>query len=340
MYNKNVYQYDDMKRKEHMAVRTNVGWYLWTHQLLEVTGEDAAAFLDYIYPNNILNLKPGRERYTTMLDEKAEIIDDVVVFRLAENTFWVSTLFIEYLKGWFDSHRGNWSVEYKDITRDIHMYAVQGPKSRDMVNSLVKTSIDDLKFFSFCENEIEGVPVKINRAGYTGEKLGYEIYVAADKADWLESKLREVGERFLAVEVTEFQVMAWTLPCEAGFLYMRDLRHTNPFEAGLDRGIDFDKDFIGKEMLLKIRDAGASREIIGFTVDDSDIMIKGKHLGGPGEPVLLDGEEIGRVSKIVYSYVLEKNIGYLLVKKGLLKPGDTIRIHGHEACICSLPFVK
>lgn len=65
MYNQNVYKYDDMKRKEHMAVRKTVGWYLWTHQLLEVTGEHAAEFLDKIFVNPIATLKVGRERYTT-----------------------------------------------------------------------------------------------------------------------------------------------------------------------------------------------------------------------------------------------------------------------------------
>ena len=90
---KNVYKYDEMKRSEHMAVRTAVGWYLWTHQLVEVTGPDCTAFLEMMFPKNIGNLAVGRERYTTMLDENGEIIDDVVVFRMAEQKYWVSTLF-------------------------------------------------------------------------------------------------------------------------------------------------------------------------------------------------------------------------------------------------------
>ncbi len=337
--NKNVYKYDEMKRKEHMAVRTNVGWYLWTHQVMEVTGEDAAAFLDYVCPNNISNLKPGRERYTTMLDENAEIIDDVVVFRLEEKKFWVSSLFVNYMKAWFDKNKGQYAVEYEDITPKIAMYAVQGPRSLDMVNAMVKKPVTDLKFFGFAENEIGEMKVMINRAGYTGEKTGYEIYCAVDQSDQLEEKLRETGAAFQAEEVTEFQVMAWTLPCEAGFMYMRDLRHTNPLEVGLARGINYEKEFIGKERLIQIRDQGAAREMLGFTIEEADIAVSSKHLGGPGEAVYLDGEEIGRVSKLVYSYVLETNIGYLLVKKGVLKPGDKITIRGHEAEIRELPFI-
>lgn len=130
MYNKNVYKYDEMKRKEHMAVRETVGWYFWTHQLLEVSGSDGAAFLDKIYANPIGNLKAGRERYTTMLNEEGEIIDDVVVFRWEENKFWISTLFLNKLVKWFDAQKGTMDVKYEDITPRYDMYAVQGPKSR------------------------------------------------------------------------------------------------------------------------------------------------------------------------------------------------------------------
>lgn len=336
---KNIYKYDDLKRAEHMAVRTTAGWYLWTHELMEVKGKDAAAFLDHVLANPIANLKVGKDRYTTMLDENAEIIDDVVVMHMEEDLFWVSSLFVNYMKQWFDQHSAGYDVSYQNITPQWHMFAVQGPKSRDMVNALVKNPIDDLKFFSVCDNEIDDVPVKINRAGFTGEKLGYEIYVAAGNADLVEEKLRSTAAQFDARQVTEFQIMAWTLPTEAGFYYMRDLRHTNPFEVGFGRGIGWDKEFIGKEALLKIKEEGPKREMVGFTVEEADIHINGKHLGGPGEAVIVDGEEVGRVSKIVYSYVKEINNGYILAKKGTLKPGDHVMIHGYEAVITGTNFL-
>ena len=158
-------------------------------------------------------------------------------------------------------------------------------------------------------------------------------------ADAIEQALNEVSPKFEARQVTEFQVMAWTLPTEAGFYYMRDLRHTNPLEVGLDRGIGWDKDFIGKDALLKIREEGPAREMVGFTVEEADIHINGKHLGGPGEAVCVDGEEVGRVSKIVYGYVKDTNIGYILAKKGSLKVGDHVSIHGHEAVITEKSFL-
>jgi aminomethyltransferase len=130
--------------------------------------------------------------------------------------------------------------------------------------------------------------------------------------------------------VTDFQVMAWTLPTEAGYFYMRDLRHCNLFEVGLDKNINFEKDFLSKPALLKLKHEGPKREIVGFTVDEADIYNRSKYLGGPGEAVYVDGEEVGRVSKMVYSYVQEKNNGYILAKKGALKVGDKVNIHGFD----------
>ena len=91
--NKNIFAHDEWKRSEHMAVRECVGYYLFTHQIMEVTGPDACRFLDYMYPNNIANLAVGRDRYTTMLNDDGEIIDDVVIMRLEEEKYWVSTLY-------------------------------------------------------------------------------------------------------------------------------------------------------------------------------------------------------------------------------------------------------
>lgn len=339
MYNKNVYKYDEMKRKEHMAVRETVGWYFWTHQLLEVSGSDGAAFLDRIYANPIGNLKAGRERYTTMLNEQGEIIDDVVVFRWEENKFWISTLFLNKLVKWFDAQKGTMDVKYEDITPRYDMYAVQGPKSRDMLNMITDTPVDEMRFFSFEERKIDGIPALINRAGFSGEKFGYEIYIAPEYDGMLESKLKTAATALGGQEVTDFQIMAWTLPTEKGFYYMRDLMHTNPLEVGLVGGIGWNKDFIGKEALLKIKEEGPKHIMVGFTMEEADVRVNGKDLGGPGTPVIKDGEEVGRVSKCNYSYVLDKPIGYIYAETGKVAKGDTVTVNGAQAVICDTVFV-
>ena len=107
----------------------------------------------------------------------------------------------------------------------------------------------------------------------------------------------------------------------------------------LGKGINWEHDFIGRDALLKIKEAGPAREMVGFTVEEADIHIRSKHLGGPGEPVVVDGEEVGRVAKMVYGYVKDTNIGYIFAKTGTLKPGDKVMLHGHEAVICEKKFI-
>lgn len=323
-----------------MAVRTTAGWYIWTHQLVEVTGQDAAKLLDYIYTNPIGNLKIGSERYTTALNRKGEIIDDVVVFRMGEEKFWISTLFASKCMNWLEENRNDFQVQFEDITSQYHMIAVQGPKSLDIINTLTETPVDEQKFFTFRKNKIDNISVMINRAGFTGEKKGYEIYFAAEELPGMIDKLNQTAPEFDALQVSEFQIMAWTLPTEAGFYYMRDLLYTNPLEVGLDRGISWDKEFIGKKALEKIKKKGAKRTMVGFTMEDADVRINGKDLGGPGTLVSINDEEIGHVSKFNYSYVLEKPIGYLLVKSGTVQVGDHVTIgNKYDAVITEKSFL-
>lgn len=336
---KNVYKDDAMKRAQHEAVRNTVGWYYFTHQLLEVTGEDATAFLDRIHVNPIATLRIGGARYTTILDEDGLIIDDVVVFRLGENKYWISTLYVKKLIAWLDAHKGASKVEYGDITSVTDMYSVQGPKSKDLLNCFLAEKVDDQKFFTIRDNRIGNVPVKISRAGFAGEKLGYEIYVAPENAGLVESKLAECGKAFGATQVTEFQVMVWTLPSERGFYLMCDIGGTSPLEVGLDRGIDWSKDFIGKAALETIKTEGPKRQMLGFTVDDDDAMIEARDKGGPGAAVMVNGEEVGRVTKYTYGYTVGKGIGYALVETARAKIGDKVTINGFAATLTDKAFV-
>ncbi len=334
---KNTFKDDEWKRSEHMAVRENVGYYLFTHQLMEVSGPDAQRFLDWICPNSIATLKVNRDRYTTILNEEGTIIDDVVVMRMEEEKFWVSTLYATNLDDWIYFHSDDFDIDFTEITEDWHMFSIQGPNSKAVMNKLVEGGVEDLRFFANTNAVISGMDVILNRGGFTGEKFGYEVYCTPDDADAVQDLIDAAVKELGGKEVTEFQVFAWTLPTEAGFYYMRDLNGTNPFEVGLEKNINWDKDFIGKEALLKIREEGPAREMVGFEICDEneDYYIRSKQYGGPGEPVFIEGEEeeIGRVGKLVYSYVKNVNNGYILAKKGKLHIGDHIMIHGTECVI-------
>ncbi|MBS7525302.1 aminomethyltransferase family protein [Fusibacter paucivorans] len=337
---KNVYQDDIMKKAQHDAVRNTVGWYLWTHQLLVVTGEDADSFLDKMFAKPIANLKIGKARYTTMLNEEGIIIDDVVIFRLEEKKFWITTLFVRKMIAWFDQHKGDSSVAYTDETPSWEMYAVQGPNSKALINAIAKEDVEDQSFFSIRDNKIDDIPVKITRAGFTGEKMGFEIYVAPDKAPLIEAKLAEAGKAFDALQVTEFQVMVWTLATEKGFYLMGDIAYTNPFEVGLERGIKWDRDFIGKEALEKVKEEGPKRQMVGFVVDNEEAHIPDRAKGGPGVLIYVDGKAVGRVAKFTYGFTAGRSIGIAVVDSENAKIGDRAVINGYDATLTDRVFVS
>lgn len=328
---------DPSVKAQHEAVRNAAGWYDFTHKLIQVTGDDAAAFLDRICVNAIGRLKVGGAKYSMVLDEAGIIIDDVIVFRLEEKTYWISTLYSRRLTGWLDAHKGEGDVEYEEITPLWRMVAVQGPNSRDLVNTFLAEPVNDMKFFTIRDNRIGDLPVKVARCGYTGEKLGYEIYVAADDAGSVEAALAEHGPAFGAVQITEIDAMVYSLAGETGFILMTDVGETNPFEVGFEETIDWSKDFIGKEALEKVQAEGPKRRLLGFTVDDLEARI----YGGPhGATVTAGGKTVGRVTKFTHSFTLGKNIGYALVDKASAKIGDTVMINGVQAVLTERRFVQ
>lgn len=325
-------------KAQHEAVRSAVGWYDFTHHLLEVTGEEGTSFLDMIFVNPIAQTKVGGAKYTTMLNEDGIILDDVVVFRMEENKYWISTLYMWQLTRWLDAHKGESKVAYKNITPEWRMYSVQGPKAKDLVNAALAEKVDDMKFFTIRDNKIDDIPVKVARSGYTGEKVGFEIYVCPENTELVEAKLAEYGKAFGAIQVTEIDVMAMTLAGEKGFIAVTDVGgEANPFEVGFEGTIHWSKDFIGKAALEKIKEGGATRQLLGFTVDDDEAII----YGGPmGAPVMVDDETVGKVTKFTYSPTIGKNIGYALVEKAKAKVSDKVTINGIEAVLTDRQIVK
>ena len=317
-------------RAEHEAIRNRVGYYDFTHKLLEVTGADACKFLDYIYDGAIAKAKVGQAKYTTMLNEEGIIIDDVIVFRVGEETYWISTLYIDELIAWLDAHKTTEAVSYREITGITTMYAVQGPDSRKVLNAFLAKSIDDLKYFWIADNAIGEVPVKVARSGYTGE-LGYEIYVHPDYAKLVEEKLEEAGKAYGIMQI-KTDVIITSLPREKGFVLMSDLAGTNPLEDGFGWTLDLNKEFIGKAATMKIKEEGAKRALLGFTVADdaADIAV--------GADVVVNGVVAGKVTMFTYGYTVEENIGFALVELDKANVGDKASIGGYEAVICERMF--
>ena len=176
-----LFREDKVARADAEAIRKGVGFYRWTHDLVEITGKDALEVLQKIYISDLSKVPVGKSKYTASLDENGEIIDDVIVMHMAEGVYWVSDLYGPRLLPWIEKHKGDAEIQAKIITYDWDMYAVQGPDSLKAMNGLLDKPVDELKRFAICQRSIEDIPVIIHRSGFTGEN-GYEIYSAFDKS--------------------------------------------------------------------------------------------------------------------------------------------------------------
>lgn len=312
---------DQVRRKDHETIRKHVGFYDFTHELLEVGGKDATKFLDYIFVNTIENTKIDKAVYTTMLNEEGIIIDDVIIFRLEEDLYWVSTLFIEKMIEWFDKHKEGFDVEYNDITENMAMWAVQGPDSRDLLNKILEDDLDDMKFFDFTENKIKDIPIRVSRSGFTGE-LGYELYFEPKHGDLVRKELLEKG-RELNVKEMETDVILMSIPAEKGYVIMSDVEGLNLYEAGFDWSIRWNKDFIGKEATEKIKEDDPKEVLLGY-VADGEVDLDKKPI------VKVDSKEVGKVTKATYGYTVEKNIGYVVLDKEYANVDEEIEIISGE----------
>ena len=130
-----LFREDKVARADAQAIRQGVGLYRWTHDLVEVTGEDALEVLQKIYISDLSKVAVGRSKYTASLDEAGEIIDDVIVMHMEEGCYWVSDLYGPRLLPWIEKHKGQARVQAKLITYDWDMYAVQGPDSLKAMNA-------------------------------------------------------------------------------------------------------------------------------------------------------------------------------------------------------------
>lgn len=265
------------------------------------------------------------------------IQDDIIVFRMEEKKFWVSTLHINRELTRLAVYAKDKDIVFRRITEEWDMYAVQGPSSTAFVNAIVKDPVDDMKFFSIRDTEVDGVPAKVARSGFTGEKVGYEIYIPTEKTKLVEDKLRANQDRFEAMEITEIDVIVYTLSTEKGFVLMTDVHGCNPFEVGMDKNIDFSKNFEGSQALKAIKERPCTRKLVSFILDDDAALVYG---GPKGAKIVKDGEVVGRATKMTYGVSIGKNIGFALIDTTKAKIGDEVTLNGYKAVLADRPLIK
>ena len=320
-----LFKEDDVARAEAKAVRTNAGWYRWTHDLVEVTGADAEAFLDWMLVNTVAGLEVGRGKYTTMLDEDGGIIDDLVAFHKADGLWWLSTLYGPHAVKWFDAHKGSYDVAYKDITQVWDMYAVQGPNAAKVMNELLADTVDGLKRFQMLETKVGDIEVVVDRGGFTGE-LGYEVYCAREDSAAVAEAIAAAARKFNAPRLQTLEVYVRSLPMEKGMALRQDYKGLTPFEANLGWSVHMDKDFFGKEALEAAQAEGPKRMFVGLEIERESYEDIAQN-----EIIRKRGVPVGICRQMMYGYTVDKNIGFGIVDARKVPLGTRVTIGPNDS---------
>ena len=292
---------------EHHAVRQSAGLFDLSHMAeVRFTGLEAAGALDYALAGRLSALEPGGAKYSLMLDEKAGIIDDVVVYRIADDDYLVvaNAGNRDAVVSEFHSRARGFDVRVEDQTDQWVMVAVQGPHATKILDSVPgfhsEKALDDIRYYTITHGRFQHSEIFLARTGYTGED-GFEIYVPLDTAEELWRALVQAGNAW------DMQLCGLaardTLRLEAGMaLYGHELdRSVRPAEARLSRVVDLDKDdFVGKSWLVSNPEK-PSRILVG-------LQAEGKRSARAGYTVVDPGslEPIG----VVTSGALSPTLGY------------------------------
>jgi len=305
--------------KEVKNVRENVGLIeIANFSKHEFLGSEARKFLNYVLAGKIP--QPGRMALNPMVTPKGKLYGDLTVACLNENKFIVfgSGAVQEMHRRWFEKYLDNYDVIYKNRSDELHGLALSGPKSRQLMQQLVRENIsnENFKFRDVKEIYVAGVPAIVNRISFTGE-LGYEIYVAPHfllklyeelESAGKEFNLKPFGGRALMSMRLEKNWGAWTLDFRPDFTAK---------ESGLDFFIDWNKDFIGKESAKK---DNSNLKLTPLIIETDDIDVTNN------EAVVKNGESIGYITSGGFAHYVGKSIAYAYLDKNILKSKEKFQV--------------
>ncbi len=288
---------------------------------VEITGPDAARFVQMLTPRDLSNMAVGQCKYVLITNAEGCILNDPILLRLAENHFWISLADSDILL-WAQGVAVHSGLDVTIGEPDVSPLQLQGPKSGQIMQALFGDSILDLKYYWHRELELDGIPLLVSRTGWSSE-LGYEIYLRdSAHGDALWERIMAAGMPFGLQPGHTSSIRR----IEGGMLsYHADADiKTNPYELGLDRlvNLGMEAEFIGKFALRRIRDQGVSRVQVGVIID-------GAPMKGPNTtfwPITKDGTNIGKVTSAIYSPRLERNIALAMVAVAHAQIGTEVDI--------------
>jgi len=326
---------------EHANVRERVGLFDVSHMgEIWVSGPQAEAALEFLTCNRVSGLYDGKAQYSAILNDEGGVIDDIIIYRFNKELFLLCVNASNADKDfeWLVKHNPT-DAKFVNASAEYGQIAVQGPRAIELVTPLVKgADLSTLKYFHFVECEILNSPVIVARTGYTGED-GVEIFVKSDKTADVWRLLLEHGAGY------------GVLPCGLGARDSLRLEAALPLhghelaeditalESGLGWIVKFDKgDFVGKEALLKQKEAGVPKKLIGFHLDGAGIARQGDTVA------TADGKEVGVVASGTKTPTINKALGMAFVETPHTaldtKLSFVVRGRAIDGHVVQLPFYK
>ena len=351
---------------EYFAIRTKAA-------LLDISplkkylikGKDSLKLLDRLVTRNIKICKIGQVMYTPWCDENGKVIDDGTIQRLSEDKFRITSA--EPNLDWIIHIATGLDVKVKDDSETTAALALQGPNSRDILNSLLETSINDLKFFWMTDTNFNGIPVSISRTGYTGD-LGYEIWMESDKAllvwDLLLDKGKSYGITPTGLHALDIaRIEAGLILLDVDYISSRhaiiESRKSSPFELGLGWAVKMKKnDFIGKIALEKELERGPEWKFVGIEIEWSELENHYRNAGlAPGlpstasrtsTPLYYKRQQVGYATSATWSPILKRYIALAHIKSDYSQSGTELEFEikvehfkkTTKAQIVNTPFIN
>lgn len=312
-------------------------WDVGVERQVQLTGVDAAKLAQILSPRDLSKCKVGQGKYVPLCNHKGILINDPILLKLDENKFWFSIADSDILT-WAQAIAGEKGLDVQIIEPDVSPLAVQGPKSEGVVASIFGDWVRELKYFWFKEAELEGIPVAVQRSGWS-KQGGFEIYLMdGSKGTKLWNIVKEAGKPYgigPGSPGTPERTESGLLSVGGDSDYT-----TNPFEVRLGKYIDLQvaDDVVGIQALRKIASEGPKRHQLG-------LILEGKiadPLKFSWEDINHMGKKVGDMTNCVWSPRMSANIGYGLLSVNI-NPGDLVEIERDgtivKARVVDLPFI-
>jgi aminomethyltransferase len=327
---------------EHKAVRESVGLFDVSHMgEVEISGPQALDLTQYITTNDASRLKLGQAQYSAMLYAHGGFVDDILVHRVSDHVFFLCVNASNQDKDFehiLSTARGRrFDAMVENAGPRFAQLAIQGPRATDVLRKLTSVDLAAVKRYHFTDGVVSGARSRIARTGYTGED-GWEIYIAPEEAERLWREIleagRECGIRPCGLGARNTLRMEAAMP-----LYGHEIHASiTPWEAGLDWIVKLDKgDFLGRDALVKQKDKGITRKLIGLEV-------QGRGIARDGYEVFMNGVAAGWVTSGGPAPTLNQNVGMCYLPAAEAVPGRAIEVMVRGRAVAAvtvpIPFYK